>query len=374
MDRRIAISVCLLGAAASGCGGSQSASALKPNRSAVAVRVAPVVDQEVVYRIKALGSLEAEEMIRVTAEVEGAVAEVRFHEGDRVTPATVLLRIDPERYRLEAQQAEASLNQSLAERSRAEADLTRREELSQNQLVAAEELNRSRGETSRLRAGAEASKANRDIASQNLRKSEVKPPHAGVINTRSVETGQYVKMGDVLATLVDTSRLRLRFKVSESESLRAHVGDTVQFRVAPLGPKDFPAQIYHVGEVADPQTRQVEVLAWVRNPGPLKPGFFAEVTLAGESKKNALVVPEGAVQASEQGFVTYVVDKGKVRMRTIEIGLRTGTGVVEILSGVKGGETVVVEGSDRLADGVDVQPVASLQPEAAAPSAAPSGS
>jgi RND family efflux transporter MFP subunit len=230
--------------------------------------------------------------------------------------------------------------------------------------VAAEELNRSRGETSRLRAAAEAAKATRDIAVQNLRKSEVRPPHGGVINTKTVETGQFVKTGVVLATLVDTRRLRLRFKISEGESLLAHEGDTVTFRVAPLGPRDFPAKIYHVGEVADPQTRQVEVLAWVQNPGELKPGFFAEVTLAGESRKQALVVPEGAVQASEQGFVTYVVEKGKARVRPIQIGLRTGTGVVEILSGVKGGETVVVEGSDRLADGVDVQPVA-------APGAAP---
>jgi multidrug efflux pump subunit AcrA (membrane-fusion protein) len=58
--------------------------------------------------------------------------------------------------------------------------------------------------------------------------------------------------------------------------------------------------------------------------------------------------------------VTYVVEQGKARTRPIQIGLRTGTGLVEILSGVKGGETVVVEGSDRLADGVDVKPVAAL--------------
>jgi hypothetical protein len=66
-------------------------------------------------------------------------------------------------------------------------------------------------------------------------------------------------------------------------------------------------------------------------------------------------VPEGAVQASEQGFVTYVVDQGKAHLRPIEIGLRTGTGVVEILSGVKPKETVVIEGSDRLADGIEVK-------------------
>ncbi len=185
-----------------------------------------------------------------------------------------------------------------------------------------------------------------------------------MINTRSLETGQYVKLGSVLATLVDTSRLRLRFKVSDGESLRARQNGDVRFRVSAIGPQDFPARIYHVGEVADPATRQVEVLAWVKNPGPLKPGFFAEVTLAGEARKNALVVPEGAVQASEQGFVTYVVDQGKAHLRPIEIGLRTGTGSVEILSGVKPQETVVIEGSDRLADGLEVKAVAALEASA----------
>ena len=97
------------------------------------------------------------------------------------------------------------------------------------------------------------------------------------------------------------------------------------FRVAPLGPRDFTAPIYHVGEIADPTTRQVEVLGWVDNPGELKPGFFAEVTLAGESRKHALVVPEGAIQASEQGFVTYVVETGtRPKLRPIQQGLRTG--------------------------------------------------
>ena len=67
-----------------------------------------------------------------------------------------------------------------------------------------------------------------------------------------------------------------------------------------------------MGDVADPATRQVEVLAWVKNPGVLKPGFFAEVTLASETRKGALVVPEGAVQASERGFVTYV-GRGRTR-------------------------------------------------------------
>ena len=356
---------------AGACGGTQQATA-KPARAPLMVRVAPVLVQELIYQIKALGSLEAEEMVQVTAEVEGAVVEVNFHEGDRVNPQTVLARIDPDRYRVELERAKAALDQSKAELGRAQADLKRREELAAAQLVAAEEMTRSRGENARLGAAVEVTRAALGIAQQNFRKAEIRAPRSGVINTRSLETGQYVKLGVVLATLVDTSRLRLRFKVSDGESLRARQNGEVKFRVSALGPQDFPARIYHVGEVADPATRQVEVLAWVKNPGPLKPGFFAEVTLAGDARKNALIVPEGAVQASEQGFVTYVVDEGKAHLRPIEIGLRTGNGSVEILSGVKPKETVVIEGSDRLADGIEVKAVAALDASATpAPSPEP---
>jgi membrane fusion protein (multidrug efflux system) len=180
-----------------------------------------------------------------------------------------------------------------------------------------------------------------------------------------------VKNGNILATLVDASRLRLRFRVSEAESLRVKKGEQVRFAIKAMGDRDFSARIYHVGEVADPVTRQVEVLAWVANPGPLKPGFFAEVNLATETHAGALVVPEGAVQASERGFVTYVVVDGKASLREIEIGLRTGTGIVEILSGLKAGESVVVEGSDRLGNGVPVQTAGEPRGAGAAGTAAP---
>jgi membrane fusion protein, multidrug efflux system len=357
----IVLAAAVLGAA---CGGTQTAASGRPapggrgERSALRVRVAPVLVQDVVHQIKALGSIEAQDMVQVTAQVEGVVTDVRFREGDRVGPSSVLLRIDPDRYRVEAEQAKASKDQATAELGRAQADLQRREALAQNELLSTEELARSRGEKARLGAGVEVSKATYEIALQNQQRSEVKPPIAGVINTRTVDTGQFVRTGTVLATIVDVSRLRLRFKLSEGESLRAKEGGPLAFRVTPLGPRDFGARIYHVGRIADPATRQVEVLAWVDPAQELKPGFFAEVTLEGERKQGALVIPESAVQASERGFVTYVVDDKKTaRVRPIGLGLRTGTGVVEILSGLARGEVVVSEGSDRLADGMAVEAV-----------------
>ena len=352
------------GAFTSACGSGTDAAANRQQRPALRVRVAPVAVQDVVYQIKSLGQIEAQDMVQVTAQVEGVVTDVRFREGDRVGPGTVLLRIDPDRYRLEAERAQAVLEQSRAEQERAGADLRRREALAQNDLLSAEELNRSRSDSTRLIASVDVAQAALGIAQQNMQRAEVRTQTSGIINTRTVDTGQFVRAGTVLATIVDASRLRLRFKLSEAESLRATVGGEVTFRVAPLGPRDFTARIYHVGRIADTTTRQVEVLGWVDNPGELKPGFFAEVTLAGEERKHALVVPEGAIQASEQGFVTYVVEGGKARLRPIQQGLRTGNGVVEILSGLKPGETVVTEGSDRLTDGIPVEVVERAGPQA----------
>jgi multidrug efflux system membrane fusion protein len=335
--------------------GAGSAAGGRSQRPALRVRVAPVLVQDVVHQIKALGSLEAQDMVQVTAQVEGVATDVRFREGDRVTRESVLLRIDPDRFKVEAERARALEQQARAELDRAQADLARREALAKSQLLSTEELTRSRGENNRLIAGLDVTKAASEIALQDLRRSEVRPPITGVINTRTVDTGQFVRAGTVLATIVDVSRLRLRFKVSEGESLIAHEGGAVGFRVASIGPREFQARIYHVGRIADPTTRQVEVLGWVDPDQALKPGFFAEVTLAGGTSKDAIVVPESAIQASERGFVTYVVKDGKAGLRPIQQGLRTSTGAVEILAGLKAGETVVTEGSDRLADGIAVE-------------------
>ena len=366
-----ALVIVLVATLTAACGGGIGAGGdgARGGARALNVRVETVASRDVTYRVHALGSLEAEELVQITAEVEGAVAQVMFHEGDRVRSDTLLARIDPERYRLEAARVEAAHRKAVADWKRAEDDMARRETLARDQLVAVEELNRARQETERLAADVAAAKAALDIARQNVTRSEVRPPRGGVINTRSVDTGQFVRMGTVLATLVDIGRLRLRFKVSEGESLKAEEGQTVKFRVASLGDREFEAKVYHVGDVADPSTRQVEVLAWVANPGVLKPGFFAEVGLATGTHTGAIVVPEGVVQASEQGFVAYVVEGDRARQRPVQIGLRTGDGSVEILSGLKTGDVVVTEGSDRLADGILVQatgrepaPAASREP------------
>ncbi len=322
--------------------------------AAIPVKAGPVLVQQVTYAIQAVGSLEAEDLVQVTAEVDGVLTEVKFREGDRVTKNTVIALIDPDRYKLEADRAEANFRRAVADGAQAEATLARREALAKEDLVSVEDLNQTRTANERLAAEVASAKAARDIAAQNLSRAWVKPRHGGVIDKRLVATGTFVRAGTSLATLVDLARLQLRFRVSETESLRVMKGQEAKFKVAATGDREFTARIYHVGEVADPASRQVEVLAWVQNPGVLKPGFFAEVSLPSESKKDAMVVPETAIQASDRGFIAFAILDGKVTVRPVELGPRTGGGNVEILSGLKAGEIIVYEGSDRITNGTAV--------------------
>ena len=131
------------------CGRPQEAPA-KPRAAAMAVRVVTVAQEDVVYAVRAVGSLQADEIVKVTAEVEGAVRDVSFNEGDHVTADTVLVRVDPERYRLEAAQAQAAYQKAEAARAQAEAELTRREALARESLISAEELYRAKQQLRRL--------------------------------------------------------------------------------------------------------------------------------------------------------------------------------------------------------------------------------
>jgi membrane fusion protein (multidrug efflux system)/multidrug efflux system membrane fusion protein len=333
-----------------------------PTGPAARIATAPVTVRDVTSTIEALGSIEAEEEVRVVAAVEGLVTRVRFREGDRVTPDSVLAEIDPERYRLLADQARARVETAVAEQRRAEADLRRREELLTQDppLVSAEEVERARQEAERLRAAAAVARAASDLAEQDRRRSIVRPLVPGIINSRSVNTGQHVESKDIIATLVDTRRLRLRFKVSEAESVRLRDGMQVSFTASAWPGRAFSALIFHVSSAAEAASRMVEVLARVEDPDPaLKPGFFAEVQAAVDSRKDALLVPERAVLATDRGFVVFEVRDGVARLRPVTLGLRTGDGAVEILSGLTRDAVVVTDGGAILKDGSPVVDAAS---------------
>ena len=342
-------------------------------RRAFPVEIAPVATEDVQYAIDAVGSLEPQEEVRVTSRVSGVVEKLHFEEGSKVTPRTVLAEIDRSRYRLLADRARASQEKAAADVRKAEIVLRNREELKKKDpgYASDEEIATLTSQLNFARAAAAEAKSSLDLALQDLEYSEVRSLITGSINTKDVSTGQYVTLGTPLASIVDESKLKLRFKVSESESVKLAAvlgGDRrVSFSVRPLPGKAFQAELFHISPQANSQTRTVECLALVENPGSvLKPGFFATVRVVVETRQKAVVVPDSAVLPTERGFVAYVVKDGKARQRSVRTGLFVREGVLEILEGLVPGDALVVTGAAALREGVDVS-----EKKPAAPTPAP---
>ncbi|HUP47544.1 MAG TPA: efflux RND transporter periplasmic adaptor subunit, partial [Thermoanaerobaculia bacterium] len=267
------------------------------------VEARPVEARQVEYAVNAVGSLDAFEIVAVTSRVAGAVERVAFTEGQIVRQGQPLVEIEPERYRLAVEAAEATLQKQLAARAEAEAGFARRESASAKNpgLIRGEEIEtwRTRVQT----AAAEVSQAQAALAQAklNLRDAFVRAPVNGIIQTRTVQTGQYVQPGSVLATLIRRDPLLLRFQVPEQEAAPVRPGMTARFTV---GDDTTPhtARIAHVAAAASATSRMVDITAHVldSNHAVLRPGAFARVVVPVGDRREAPVIPQTAIRPSER--------------------------------------------------------------------------
>ncbi|MGH9464619.1 MAG: efflux RND transporter periplasmic adaptor subunit, partial [Thermoanaerobaculia bacterium] len=354
-----------------GCGGEETgggpAGAARPEIR-FPVEVESVEARPVEYAVQAVGSVEAFERVEATARVAGVVEHVRFQEGDRVDPSRVLAEIEPERYRLSAESARATLAQADAEQQEARAGYERRLAVNEKNpdLVRAEEVDAWRTRWAAASAGVEQAKAALALSELNLRDAYVRAPVAGVIETRSAQTGQYVQPGTVLATLVQREPLLLRFGVPEGEAAPLAAGLPLRFTVR-AGERAYAATITHVAAAAAEGSRMVQVTARVDDParGELRPGAFAEVEVPVGSASAAPVIPQTAIRPSERGLLAFVVAEGRAVERVLTLGLRTADGRVEVRAGLEPGERLVVRGAEALRDGARVRIAG--EPETAPP-------
>lgn len=324
------------------------------------VDVQPVPVRSLVYSVSAVGSVEAFEKVQVTARVAGAVDRVLFAEGEYATAGQTLVEIETERYSLAVEAAQAAFEKAQASQADAEAGLKRRETvITQNPgLIPGEEVETWR--TKVLTAASEVAQTRSALnqAKLNLRDAFVKAPIAGVIQTRTVQTGQYVQTGTVLATLIRRDPLLLKFRVPERDATRIKPGQEARFRVREDS-REFTAEVVHVAESADGTSRLVDITANIDDPGDraLRPGSFAEITVPVASAGEAPVVPISAVRPSDRGFIAFIVEGDKAVERVVTLGMRSADGQVEVLSGLEGGERLVVRGAEALSNGVTVRVV-----------------
>ena len=334
------------------------------------VDVQKVEVRSLVYTVTAVGSVDAFEKVQVTARVSGAVDRVRFAEGEFAQAGQVLVEIETERYRLALESAQAALEKAEASKADAEAGLKRRVAvIAQNPgLIPGEEVETWRTKVLTAASEVAQTRSSLNTAKLNLSDAFVKAPISGIIQTRTVQTGQYIQTGTVLATLVRRDPLLLRFRVPERDAARIKPGQKAVFRVREDS-REFTAKVVHVAETADDTSRLVDITANIDDTSDksLRPGSFAEISVPVASPGQAPVIPVGSVRPSERGFIAYVVEADKAVERILTLGMRSADGQVEVLSGLTGGETLVVRGNEALSNGVSVR----IGPPAGAPADAP---
>ncbi len=343
-----------------GCGGKEvdtDARGGKRGGMRFPVEVAEVKQVPVTATLHAVGSVDAYETVQVTARVAGTADKVRFQEGTSVSAGTVLVEIDADRYRLALNAAEATQRKADAALADAQAGLGRREAVSAKTpgLIPGEEIETWKTKVAAAAADLAQATAARDQAALNLRDALVRAPSSGLMQSRSISTGQYVQAGTLLGTLVRRDPLQLRCTVPDRDAGILKPGLVARFTVTG-DTTVHSARITFVADAADPGTRMVQVVGTVLPPSTrtLRPGTFAEVTFTVGQPRPAPVIPQTAIRPSEKGFLAYVVEQGVARERILTLGMRTPEGAVVVLSGLKPGESLVIRGAEALREGAKV--------------------
>lgn len=358
--QRCASVVALVLAAACGKSADTPAAGKHGQKLEYPVDVASLTVRKMQYTVDAPGSIDAFQQVQITARVAGAVDKVMFTEGQLVKAGDALVTIESERYAIAVSQAHSAYAKAIANEKSAEAALKRRLDAQQESpgLVPGEEIEQKQTAVDTAKADVEAAKQDERVAALNLSDSMVRAPIAGTVQTRTVQQGQYLAPGNVLATILQRDPLLLRFEVSEQDAPRLRPGMTADITLRE-SKHQYTAKITLVAGSADPATRLVAVTAQIDQTEHqywLRPGAFCEVSVPIGDARQGIVVPSLAVQPTDKGNVVYIVDdKNIVHQRVVATGMHTSDGGIELTRGVAAGELLVVRGIDPLSDGAPVK-------------------
>ena len=344
----------------------------------VEVYVAPVVVQDVPTYLDLVGQTAGFQDVDIRARVEGFLERVNFREGSFVTRGQLLYEIDRKPLEALLAQSKADLATAEARLAKAENDVSRYTPLVAKQAVSKQELDNALSERDASRSQVEAGRAAVDKATLDLSYTRVTSPIAGLAGTTNVKAGNLVGRGEstLLTTVSQIDPVLFRVGVTETDYLRVARRDTARIGQAPRaegieltltdGSKHPQlGKISNVERAVDPTTGTLGVEIEFPNPqGLLRPGQFGRARILLETKPEQLLVQQRAVQELQSLYSVAVVDgSGKVAFRSVKVGPRVGSLWV-IEEGLKRGEQVVVEGVQRIQEGMTV--VAKPAPAAAA--------
>ena len=291
-------------------------------------------------RIEALGTLRANESIRLTSNVTKTVTGINFEDGQRVKKGQILVEMTSAEER--ALLAEASIN---AEEARKQMERVRAlvETKAASQSLLDQRLREYESAQARYRA-----------TDARLKDLQLDAPFSGVVGLRNVSVGALVSPGDIITTLNDDSRMKLDFTVPELYLRSLRVGLPISARSRALGDTVFEGRIYSIDNQIDPTTRAITVRALLPNDnGKLKQGMLMSIDLYANERESLVISEAALVPLGSSNFVFVVQpqdDQLIVERRQITIGQRLH-GAVEVLSGLEANEKVVTHGLQKVRAG-----------------------
>ena len=332
--------------------GEAVASTVKPSgsgRGSVAVIAAIAKAERLVSQINALGTARANEAVEITSKVSNTVTAVRFSDGQRVAKGQVLVELDSAQARADLEAAEAASAESASQ-------VKRSRELIQSRVI-------SESQFEQLEATMKANGARVAAARSHVDDTVVRAPFSGRVGLRRVSVGSLVNPGTTITTLDDLTVIKVDFSVPENFLAGLREGLKVTTSAAAFPGRAFTGTVTGVDSRIDPVSRSLIVRAAVPNPDlSLKPGMFLNVTLA-RDEHDAVMVPEAALVPEQSRQFLFVIEAGRATRREVRIGGRQ-PGRVEIVSGLKAGEQVIVEGTQKVREGAEVRVLERAAPPA----------
>ncbi|MEZ1318330.1 MdtA/MuxA family multidrug efflux RND transporter periplasmic adaptor subunit [Pseudomonas fluorescens] len=333
---------------------------------AVPVRVAPAVKGDFPLYYRALGTVTALNTINVRSRVGGELIKVSFEEGQMVKAGDLLAEIDPRPYQNALLQAEGTLLQNQAQLKNAQVDVERYRGLYREDSIAKQTLDTAEALVGQYQGTVKTNQAAVNDAKLNLEFTRIRAPIAGRVGLRQLDVGNLVAANDTtaLAIITQTQPISVAFTLPENSL------DVVLERYR-SGAR-LPAEAWDRGDaklqatgVLQSLDNQIDVATgtlkfkarYENRDQALFPNQFVNVHLLADTLKDVVLAPAAAIQFGTNGTFVYAMDGDKkVTIRPLKVGASDGENTV-VIEGLKAGERVVLEGTDRLKEGSEVEVV-----------------
>ena len=348
------------------------------------VVVQPVEVRDVPVQAEFTGEVRGGEDVEVRARVAGFLQQLSYQEGSLVKKGDLLFVIDPKPFEATAARARADLAEAQARYNRAVIQVNRLKPLAAQNAVSQQDLDNAIANQEANKAAVDAAQASLTTAELDLGYTRVTSPIDGMAGNRQVDVGSFVgaPQPTVLTVVSSLDPIRFDFTVSESEYLQyaravraeGRRGEGIkglELILADGSVHTAKGRVTVVGRGVNTETGTLPIQAVFANPGGLiRPGQFGRVRFPITTRKQAIVIPQRAVQELQGTFNVYVVGQDSVvQVRTVKPANRIGSDWV-IAEGLEPADRIVVEGIQKVRPGAKVRPTA--PGAAAAPTASDS--